>query len=214
MKAILDGSFFLDNELKNNIIDIAYIPTSIINMLNNKLSLENYSFNIILRDPEIGYVKEVMDFIKSKNYTLSQCEIDFIALSLEISDESDAEWIDEFNLHTKKKIICLTKNSAIKSVLSDLNISFESSSLSSVSKLRCFACFAMYDYEIDFCKLCGHNTITRVSVDANNKIVSLKDDHKIEPKIIKDDKGNVFYSADQPEYIKYKQRIMKNKKKN
>ena len=79
---------------------------------------------------------------------------------------------------------CLSKDNAVFNLVNDT--SYQDKKF----KLRCYACTAMYDAHVDFCKHCGYNTITRVSVvneDGKEKIL-FKKNYIPKPKIIKNKK--------------------------
>lgn len=211
MKTVVDASVLIDKDFQFTGIDEVFIPTSIKNELKDKSSVDFYQFCglvITVRDPKPEYVSEVIEFIRDKHYGLSFPDIDVVALSLEVSDEIYGQWIDSSSVQRKDQFICLTKDNGIKAALTALNIYTDPNFKTHKYRLRCFACFTMYDKQLDFCRKCGHNTITRVSVsgEGENEQVHLVSNYKFKPRVIKDQKGNVFHSADQPEYIRFKER--------
>ena len=71
--------------------------------------------------------------------------------------------------------------------------------------MRCYACYMMYDEEMDFCTNCGYSTITRVAVmdEGNKERILLRKNYIPRRKVIKDSRGKEIISGGQREYRQY-----------
>lgn len=219
MKAVIDANYFINKEFPVQDINEGYIPSSVEQELKDKLTkefYELYSFKISVRDPKEEYITEVQESIKDKHFGLSLADIDVVALTLELSDEIESVWIDEHNMNSSQKLLCLTKDNGIKSALVALNLYNDPDFQARKFKLRCFTCYTTYDTKVDFCRKCGYNTLTRVTVlgKGPNEVICLKANYKFKPKVLKDERGIILQSADQREYIQYKEKQLRNNRKN
>lgn len=210
MIAVVDTNYFIDKEPTITDITRGYIPQSVKSELIDKLSAEFYSlysFKIDIRDPKPCYVTEVREATRNKHYNLSEADTDVVALVLELSDERNMQWQGADGTPSED-IVCLTRDNGIKSALQSLGLCTDLSFQERRYKLRCYACFTLHEKEVDFCKKCGYNTLTRVTVigEGADEQVLLKENYRYRPKVLKDGKGNIFYAADQREYIQYKDR--------
>jgi hypothetical protein len=80
--------------------------------------------------------------------------------------------------------------------------------------MRCYTCFCIYDKELDFCRRCGYNTITRVSVSigADGYKVHLKKNYNYKTREIRDKNGKAIKSEDQREYLLLKRERRRDEK--
>lgn len=208
MKVVIDANYFIDKELPYGEISEGFIPSSVEKELRDKSTEEFYkfyNFNITVRDPLANYVAEVKEAVKDKHYNVSEADIDVIALVLEISEEISNKWIDASNLNAIEEVFCLSKDNGIKSALTLLGLYEDPAFKSKKYKLRCFTCYKLYDEDVDFCKMCGYPTITRVTVIEENGVdkIMFSNNFKYRPKILKDRNGTVIRTEDQKEYKNY-----------
>lgn len=209
MIAVVDTCYFLRRGSINQNIKKIYIPNSVKKELINEQSLEYYNlykYMIEIKNPSESYVNYISLINKKMHLNLSNADIDIVALTLELHEIFCSTWVDTTNLNELDEVVCLTLDNGIKQCLKHLDIYNDDKFISKIYKMRCFACFAMYDEKLDFCKKCGMNTITRVSVvlDENNKEkVLLKKGYKFIPKVLYDKKGVELKSSGQREYEHY-----------
>lgn len=205
---ILDTGIFINKEIV--IADELYTTQNVLNEIKDeqtKLVLAEHYFNLQVKNPSSTSVAEIQNFIKNMNTNLSPVDIEVIALTYEIYNEHNGGWIDETTidkLKTNVSVTCLTKDMGMQAVLNDLNIT-NYFMTKKYFKYRCFACFNIFEKQIDFCKICGHKTVTRVAFIKNNdkEIMCLKKDFKFKERQIKDKKGKDIVCEDIPEYKKY-----------
>lgn len=221
MIAIVDTCYFLKRGPFNQSITKLFVTSSVIKELKNEESKEYfnlYKYMIEIREPSEKYIKFVQEYICKKMLNLSYTDIEIVALTIEINEVYSCTWIDSTNINSIEEVICLTMDNGIKQCLRYLNLYDDINFASKIYKLRCFGCFSMYDEKLDFCKKCGLNTLTRVSVlqnENNNGTVLLKKNYKFKPKILLDKKGVELKSLDQREYIHFlKTKGYKSKNKN
>lgn len=217
MIAIIDANYIIKQHIPLENISKAYIPSSVIKEIKDKVSynyLEFAKFKIDIRDPSSEYILKVEETIKNKHFGISSVDIDVVALTLQISDEISGSWIDHQNINFIEEITCLTEDNGIKAALSIFGLSFDYSFTANTFKLRCYACYTIYDEHLDFCKKCGYSTLSRVTVsEKNGKInLHLKSNFVPKDKIIKGPDGTIFKCADQKEYIRYQEKLKRMEK--
>ncbi|KAI5175609.1 hypothetical protein PAEPH01_2177 [Pancytospora epiphaga] len=211
MKAVIDSGYFIDCCIPQEQITEGFIPQSVRDELKDKLTDEYYnlySFKITIQNPNEMYVEEVKKAIASKHLLLSDADIDVVALMLELSDNEDSKWISAENIGETSTLCCLTKDNGIKQALLIFGLYGDPEFCNRRFKLRCFSCFALFDDEVDFCKKCGHNTITRVTIvgEGDNERILFSKNFRFKPRILKNSKGEVISSGDTRKYEQYKEK--------
>jgi len=208
MKVVLDANCIINKAIPASEIAEAFITSSVLEEIKDRASVEYlhmHGFLVTERNPKDEYVKLVLERTKDRLLYLSSTDIEVVALTLEISEELEGCWISAENINDLPAVLCLSKDNAVINALNMFNLINDTSYQDKKFKLRCYACTAMYDSHVDFCKHCGYNTITRVSVvneDGKEKVL-LKKNYTFKPKIIKNAKGVPIISADQKEYAEY-----------
>lgn len=210
MIAILDTNSIICREIPKDGLTAAYITPSVEIELKDKQSIDyrqDYSFLITVRKPSEKYVKMVVEKIKQSFLFLSPTDIDIVALTLEISEEINNQWIGTENLDSIETVKCFTRDNGMKNALSMLGLLNDPIFQERKYKLRCYGCFKVYDQQVDFCSKCGYNTISRVTVidtDEGEKLLLSKE---FSPKIRElKFNGIPIVSADQKEYKEYLKR--------
>jgi len=207
MRAVIDANYFIDRDIPFANITAAYIPESVERELRDRLTSEYYrlySFGIHARSPGASYVAEVTEAVENRHFRISRADIDVVALMLELSDEVGSEWIGEESLGCDTGLICLTRDNGVRSALALFGLYEDPEFVARRYMLRCFACYEMYERDVDFCRKCGHNTITRVAVVGDDNRVLLSKHFKFRPRVLRDSRGVVIMSEDQREYARYK----------
>jgi RNA-binding protein NOB1 len=219
---ILDTNYFISREIPTNYNsnDTIYTTSSVDLELKDKQSIDYrqiYSFLIIVKEPSEKYIQMVKEKIKNSLIFLSSTDIDVVALTLEISEEISNQWIDPNNIDELEIVKCLTKDNGMRNALSLLGLLNDQLYKDKKFKMRCFACFKIFDTKIDFCPSCGYSTITRVTVidtDEGEKVM-LSKNYNPKAKELKVH-GIKILSEDQKEYAQYlkrNERIAKNQSK-
>lgn len=186
--------------------DTIYTTNSVIGEIKDKASLdylESQFFRISVRDPRDEYVKQTARATDGTLLYLSGVDVSVVALTLELHEELCNEWIGAENINVDRTVKCISRDNGIRNVLNSLGLLNDAMYSERMFKLRCYACTKLYDYHVDFCKACGYNTITRVTVineDGNEKVL-LKKDYVPRKKVLKSSGGVEIRSADQKEYI-------------
>lgn len=221
MIGIVDTCYFLKRGPFNQSIKKLFVSSLVVKELKNEESKEYFNLHrymIEIREPLDKYIEFVQDFLSKKMLNLSYTDIVVVALTIEINEIYSSTWIDSTNINNIEEVVCLTMDNGIKQCLRYLNLYDDLTFSSKIYKLRCFGCFSMYEEKLDFCKKCGLNTLTRVSVvqnENNNGKILLKKNYKFKPKVLIDKKGVELKSIDQREYIHFlKTKGYKCKKKN
>lgn len=220
MIAILDTNSIINREIPMEGLKAAYITPSVDMELKDKQSIDyrqTYSFLITIRQPTEKYVKTVEDKIKGSLLFLSKTDIELVALTLEISEECNDQWIDISNIDSVETVRCFTRDNGMKNALSMFGLLNDPIFKEKKFKLRCYGCFKLFDTEVDFCNNCGYSTITRVTVidTEEGEKVMLSKNYKPRAKELKFD-GIPIISADQKEYkayLKKNEKIAKNQLK-
>lgn len=208
MKVVLDANCIINKAIPASEIAEAFITSSVLEEIKDRASqeyLRMHGFLVTERNPRDEYVRLVLERTKDRLLYLSSTDIEVVALTLEISEELEECWISAENISNLPAVSCLSKDNAVINALNMFNLINDTSYQDKKFKLRCYACTAMYDSHVDFCKHCGYNTITRVSVvneDGKEKAL-LKKNYTFKPKTIKNAKGVPIISADQKEYAEY-----------
>ncbi|KAH9411705.1 putative PIN domain of ribonuclease [Ordospora pajunii] len=215
MIAVIDTGYILQRHIPTEKIAKGYITSSVIAELKNaqsRMYIDFFSFMVETRDPSEEYVAKVNEYLKSTVTNLSTTDVDVVALTLELMDEVSSQWLgpDGFN---STDVCCLTHDNGIKNALSHYESYDDKEFSRRTYKIRCYACYSVFNECMDFCKKCGHSTLTRVSVgNANGReVLYFKKDYNYKPKVIKDSNGVELRSIDQREYIHH-QKMMKRKK--
>lgn len=206
MIAVVDTCYFLNRGSFNKNTSKIFIPQSIKRELLNEESREHYNlykYMIEIREPSESYIRQIEELNIKKLYNLSIPDIELVALTVELHDIYSNTWIDSTNINSIEEVVCLTLDNGVRQCLRYLGLYSDKNFETKMFKMRCFTCFSIFDDKIDFCKKCGHNTVTRVSVltDENNKQkVLLKKSYKFTPKKLYDTKGVELKSSGQREY--------------
>lgn len=219
MKVVLDANYIINKELPTQEIDEAFITSSVLCEIMDKNSqefLSMYGFLVTERNPREEYIKIVQKKMKDLLLYLSYADIEVVALTLEISEEIQDSWISPANINNLPTVKCLSKDNGVRNALNMFSLLNDDSYQNKVFKLRCYACTTIYDTHVDFCKNCGYNTITRVSVinDGEKDKVLLKKNYTPKPRSIRTKSGVEIISADQKEYTEYLNQIKKDSKVN
>ncbi|KRH92106.1 putative RNA-binding protein Nob1p involved in 26S proteasome assembly [Pseudoloma neurophilia] len=206
MYAILDTNIIIDRKIDNFNFVKGYITPSIVSEIKTddlRQYLNIYMYKIEVKEPLKKYVEKVHRLQKENNLLLSNADIDIIALTIEIKEyfyeQKFDQWISKKSLENDVK--CLSRD---KGVLQCLKLfSKISEGFKKEFMFRCASCFSLFNSQLDFCKKCASNMISRVSISRiNGKVkVYLKKGYVNRPKVLKDKYGNVLRSADQKEYI-------------
>lgn len=207
MKIVLDANNIFQREIPTEAKDEIYLTTGVYKEIKDKNALDylnSHLFHIIIRDPKDEYIAQVSKAVKSSLLYLSEVDIGVVALSLELSEELADEWISPENLKADRIVKCESKDNGILNALNKLGLLNDLKYIEKKFKLRCYGCYEMYDSHVDFCKNCGYNTITRVTVidTEEGEKVLLKKDYKPKNKVLKGPDGIEIISADQKEYLK------------
>ncbi|KAM0671898.1 hypothetical protein CWI42_040350 [Ordospora colligata] len=214
MLAVIDTGYILERHIPIEKITKGYITSSVKTELKNaqsRMYIDLFSFMIETRDPSDEYIAKVNEYLKSTVSNLSATDVDVVALTLELMDEMSSQWLGPGSLNSID-VCCLTHDNGIKNALAHYG-SYEDRDFSRRTyKTRCYACYSVFSECMDFCKNCGHSTLTKVSVgNANGKeVLYFKKDYKYKPKVIRDNNGIELRSIDQREYIHH-QKMMKRK---
>lgn len=117
----------------------------------------------------------------------------------------NTEWISEERAQDVETVRCLTNDNGIKAALRKLELDVETTFENRRYRMRCYACYMMYDEEMDFCTNCGYSTITRVTVmdEGNKERILLRKNYIPRRKVIKDSRGKEIISGGQREYRQY-----------
>lgn len=214
MIAVIDANVFISGKLDYYKYDTGYTTSAVWKEIKDagaRRAAEINSYRIQIKDPSPVFVKEVVEFLRGKHLLLSEADVSIVALSIELKSQSFDVWITPNE--TKDSIICLTEDNALLQALSHFDILSNKYTQQRTYKIRCYACFALYDDYMDFCKKCGYQTLTRVSVtqDGDNIKLHLKKNFKPRNRVLKVN-GRIVMSADQKEYKIY-QKDQKKKKK-
>lgn len=217
MIAVIDTNIIIERKLSEYNFEKGFITPSVLleihgHDLNNYLKL--YDHKIEIREPNEKFVKKVFILQEEKNLLLSKADIEIIALTLELKEKLREnkfnDWIDEKNLNVE--VGCLTLDNGVLHGLKyfDCDSSIDTRDF----MFRCVSCFTLYENKKDFCKRCGSNLISRVSVRRENgKIkIFLKKGYKFKKRELKDKYGNILHSEDQKayqEHIREKNKAMK-----
>lgn len=207
--AVLDANIIIDRKIEQYDFEQGYTTPSIMDEIKNedlRLYLDRYMYKIEVKSPTEKYVKKVHLLQKENNLLLSVADIDIIALTIEIKEYIDStkfnEWISKDKLNVT--VECLSRDKGIQQCLKLLSDASDGSSREFM--FRCGSCFTLFNTQLDFCKKCASNLITRVSVTRFGKKIRVffKKGYIRRKKVLKDKYGNVLKSADQKEYIRYK----------
>lgn len=207
MVVVIDANNIIHREILANGVEMIYTTSSVVKEVkdeDSKQYLEANMFRITLRDPMDEYIEYVRKTISSELLYVSSTDIDVVALTLQLSEEIGNQWISADNINEDRIIRCITRDNGMRNVLNKLGLLEAGEYVEKKFKLRCYACSKMYDRHVDFCKECGYNTITRVTVlqtDEGEKVM-LKKNYMPRVKILKGDNGVEIIAADQKEYIR------------
>lgn len=207
MRAVIDANYLIDRDVPFAGITAAYIPESVEAELRDRATAEYYrlySFAVHVRRPSASYVAEVAEAVENRHFGVSSADIDVVALMLELSDEAGAEWVGEESLGRDTGLVCLTRDNGVRSALALFGLCGDPGFEARRYMLRCFGCYEMYDHAVDFCRKCGHNTVTRVAVVGDDNRVLLSKHFRFRPRVLRDSRGTVIRSEDQREYARYR----------
>ncbi|CAD27008.1 hypothetical protein [Encephalitozoon cuniculi GB-M1] len=215
MIAVIDTGCLIEKQIPTDKVIRGYVTESVVNELQTAESrgyLEFFSFMIKVRNPSGEYVERVRKDLRGKASNLSDTDIDVVALTLELKDEVSGMWIGPGSPE-QEEVLCLTNDNEIKNVLSHYNL-YEGPGFSvRKHKIRCYGCFSIFTENLDFCKRCGHRTLTRITVadTEDGETVFFKRGYQYrKPRVLKNSKGVELRSADQREYVQH-QKMVKRK---
>lgn len=216
MIVVIDTGYLIERQLPTGKMVKGYVTDSVVSELRTAESREYlalFSFMVEVRNPSQEYVERVITDVGARVNNLSKTDIDVIALTLELRDEVSEMWVGPESLG-QVEVSCLTHDNGIKNALSRYD-SYEGPGFSERRyKTRCYGCFSLFDENLDFCKKCGHSTLTRVSVGdtENGEVLFFKKEYQYKlPKVLKNSNGVELRSADQREYIQH-QKMLKSKR--
>lgn len=203
---VLDSGAFIKKQIFTGKI---YTTETVLREIKDKITvdfIEQHYIDINVIYPDENTVKSVIDLIKPLNTNLSTTDIEVISLTYQLYNKYCGDWITPENINNVETVKCITYDNGIKSVLDYLGLSDYFENNDKYFKYRCFGCFKIYETNLDFCKACGHKTVTRVAfIKVEGKeIMCLRKNYTHKVKVIKDAKGNEIKSEDIPEYAKYK----------
>lgn len=206
MLAVIDANCFINGKLSEYKYNHGYTTSLVWSELrdeNTRSSAALHLYKIEIRDPASCFVQKVLSAIRGKNLFLSDADVSLIALCLELNEQVFDVWIDSST--TYRTVLCITEDRGILQALSYLNIAASNTTQPRTYKIRCYACFSIYDTYTDFCKKCGYQTLTRVSATqvGDGWKLHLKKNFKPKHRILKGADGEVIRSADQREYALY-----------
>ncbi|KAI5181712.1 hypothetical protein NEOKW01_1880 [Nematocida sp. AWRm80] len=213
--AVIDASGVISNLIGEIEYTKGYMPDIILDEIKCEKSrsrIDLYSHKIHRRNPTEQYKERVKKEAELLGYTeLSKPDIELAALALEITEEQPtlySSWISADSL-PNRQVICLTKDNVLKVLLTKLGVQLYDSFTTVDKKYlqRCYTCTKIYKTptQIDFCTLCGHNTVKRVGYkeEEGNTILFLKKDYQYNEKKLTF-RGKPIRSQDQKEYKWYK----------
>lgn len=220
MIAVVDACYFFRREKIDQKITKIIVPSAVERELlveETKDHYYTYKYMIEIRDPAQEFIDFVHKRIQDKHFGLSGPDIEVVALTLELQNELSNVWIDPSNIKDIDEVVCLTTDNGIKNALKLFDLGNEVLQRKEF-RLRCYACFSIFKEHVDFCKKCGLNTITRVSVlidENNNETVLLKKkfSFKNKAKVLVDERGVELKSLDQREYVQYTEKMSRSRKK-
>lgn len=207
MIVVLDANNVIQREIPAHGNEKTYITDSVIKEIKDRESLEyleSHLFHIAVREPKDEYVQQVSKAVEGSLLYLSEADVSVVALTLELTEELAEEWIGADNIGSGRAVKCISKDNGVRNALNKLELLNDAMYFEKKFKLRCYACSEMYDSHVDFCKICGYNTITRVTVvdTGDGERVLLKKDYMPRRKVLKGPGGVEILSADQKEYTK------------
>ncbi|ADM12166.1 putative nucleic acid-binding protein [Encephalitozoon intestinalis ATCC 50506] len=212
MIAVIDTGYFIERQIPTDKVIRGYVTDSVINELKTAESeeyLKFFSFMIEVRNPSEEYVEKVRRDLRKEVNNLSNTDIEVVALTLELKDEVSEMWVGPES-QNQEEVVCFTNDNGIKNALLRYTI-YESSMFSSRKyKVRCYGCFSLFSENLDFCKKCGHRTLTRIAVGdtENGEVMFFKKGYEYrKPKTLKNAKGVELRSADQREYVQYQKNL-------
>ncbi|KAM0680705.1 Nin1 binding protein [Glugoides intestinalis] len=208
MIIVLDANNIIERDIPEDGDIEMYTTKSVIDEIKDEETrqyLDSRLFQLTIREPLEEYVIQVSESIKNKLLYLSKTDIEVVALTLELTYEMEEEWIDHMNMNKDKTVRCNSKDNGVRNALNGLNILNDHSYTMKKFKLRCYACFQVYDSHVDFCKACGYNTITRITVieSADGEKLMFKKNYKPRTKVLKTHAGVEIRTEDQKEYSQF-----------
>ncbi|KAM0687459.1 hypothetical protein COBT_001298 [Conglomerata obtusa] len=211
MIAIVDANIFIKKTLTLSQYTKLVTTPMIINELKDNHTVTYLSiiaFNLDIQEPLPSFVKTVAILNHEKNLLLSNADVELVALALQLSQNKFNTWLTR-----ELNITCLSDDNGVKHALKMLGFGVDIKE--KVWKFRCYACSKIYEKQVDFCRACGYNTITRVSVREENgkEVINVKKGYVIKHKEIKDKNGVIIKSEDQKEYTRMKKEQFKSQKK-
>ncbi|KAM0673491.1 20S-pre-rRNA D-site endonuclease nob1 [Gurleya vavrai] len=211
MIGVLDANIFINKKI--NLLKYTKIittPSIIAELKDNYTTMYFFihSFNIETQDPLPFFIKKVCLINEEKNLMLSNADIEFVALSLQLTENKFNTWLCK-----ESNYEILSDDNGVKQALKMLGVGMEIKE--KVWKFRCYGCFKIFEKQIDFCSACGYNTITRVSIREENGVekVNFKKGFVSRDKILKDKNGNEIKSEDQKEYAFFRKDKIRSQKK-
>lgn len=216
MIAVIDTGCLIDRDISAKNVTRGYVTESVLQEARSKNArecLDFFSFLIEVRNPAEEHLKRVKEDLAKRVHNLSETDMDVIALTLELKEEISDMWIGP-DSPSQVDVCCLTTDNGIKNELLRYN-SYEDTAFSvRTFRIRCYSCCTLFNETMDFCRKCGHSTLTRVSVGEteDGERVFLKKNYNYRPRVYRDNKGVELRSSDQREYVEY-QRMLSRKKK-
>lgn len=201
--AVVDTNAFIKRTVAPNNFTSICIPTSVLNELKDeetRLFYNNIFYNLSIKEPSAHYRTIVQKINTENNLLLSNADIDVVALFFEMSEEKFNVWIGK----NEEPIVFLSDDNGVKQAINILGLGDDKRDKKWM--FRCSTCFMQYKMQVDFCRGCGYNTITRISYyEIDGKIhFNFKKNFTHKAKEIKNRNGIPLKSADQKEYMSYK----------
>ncbi|TBT99506.1 putative nucleic acid-binding protein [Hamiltosporidium tvaerminnensis] len=219
MIGIIDTSSLIKRNIKIMNYTKFYTTTSVINEIKDNETLAFYNLNsykIEIMNPSTIYIERIEKINIEKQFKLSNTDVEVVALTLQLYEDNMQGWISIENVNTLESVVCLTEDKSMISALCACGVISDGFNVQRNYKIRCFTCYKIYDNDIDFCKKCGYNTLSRISFTETNEGIKFhfKKNFNYCVKDIKDKYGKPIKSADQRNYEIYKREQRKKEKEN
>ncbi|KAI5187431.1 hypothetical protein NEHOM01_2173 [Nematocida homosporus] len=181
--AVIDASGVFGLNIHQVNYSKAFIPPLVVAELkceNSRNLFSLHEYNIEVREPQPNFLKEAQETALQLGYSaLSLPDIHVAALTLEISREVNSAfstWITP-DIQPDSEVVCITRDRTLIGLLHKLGLmNFDGYTKETRQFLqRCYTCTKIYKdtTQIDFCKHCGHKTVTRVAYSEENGQIKL-----------------------------------------
>lgn len=208
MIPIIDANYFINGQLNDIAFSKRYTTSLVWEEIKDTSSAEYANFNkyrIDIRDPKCSTIAAIKETLADKNLLLSEADISLVGLCVDLNEELFDSWQGPSS-GIDNNIVCLSNDHGLLQAISYFNLKGSKKVMQKDYKFRCYVCFEMYEASKDFCKKCGYQTLSRVSVsEVDGKLkVHLKKGYVAKNKQLKDNHGRIIRGEDQREYKKYK----------